>query len=210
MTSAAFAPRSADRSLTPFLVALVALASSGCYAGYRGRVGTTVQVQAQYGFVYQAPPPPMQTYAPPAPYAGAQWIEGHWEWNGAQYVWVEGSWVQGQPGLVYLQPRWERRGGGYVYVDGGWSGGAGVVVQPGPSVTGTVVVQPQRGPVVVQPQPAPVVVRPAPAGAVVVSPGRAAGVVVAPQPAPGRVVVQPAPPGGVAVTPGARVVVRPR
>jgi hypothetical protein len=103
------------------LTTLVALASGGCYGGYRARVApTTVYAQtqyqaqypAQYGVVYQAPPPPMQTYAPPAPYAGAQWIEGHWEWNGAQYVWVEGYWVQGRPGYVYVQPRWERRSGG--------------------------------------------------------------------------------------------------
>jgi hypothetical protein len=203
-------------------LAVGALVLGGCGAGrYRARTGyraqTTVYQQQGYvqqGYVQQAPPPPRQTYMSPQPYAGAQWVEGHWEWNGAQYMWVDGYWTEGRAGYVYAQPRWEQRGGGHVYVEGGWQGGGTVYVQPqpqpyrqpppsyggtvvvrpsGPSAGGTVVVQPNYGgggggggAVVVQPS--------APAGRVVVQPS-------APSAPAGRVVVQPS---------GGSVVVQPR
>ncbi|MBN8613624.1 MAG: YXWGXW repeat-containing protein [Deltaproteobacteria bacterium] len=141
-TTCAPRPQAAGRFPLLALAALIALPLVGCYRGYSARVATTpvyggyqtTAYPAQGTLVYQAPPPPRQVYAQPQPYAGAQWVDGHWEWNGAQYVWVDGYWVQGRPGYVYMQPRWERRGGGYVYVDGGWGGGGGgvVVQQPRP------------------------------------------------------------------------------
>jgi hypothetical protein len=219
------------------MAAVLMVGLSGCYGGYRGRVYSTTSatVVAQPGLVYQAPPPPRSVYVQPAPYPGAVWVEGHWEWNGVQYVWVDGFWTEPRPGYVYVQPRWERRGGGYVYIDGGWApaGGGAVVVQPrptrgtvvvGPSQGGAVVVQPRTGPapdrVVVSPSPphsgGSVVVSPQP-GRVVVSPSQPAApsgrVVVSPsqpsQPSSGRVVVTPRGGPGGGVSGGGRVVVRP-
>lgn len=247
MTATSCTPRPSPKSgrlPISMLVAVAALAASGCYGAYRGRVATTpvyYQQQQQYGYqtaypaqaqlIYQAPPPPRQVYAPPQPYAGAQWVDGHWEWNGAQYVWMDGYWTEGRPGYVYMQPRWEQRGGGHIYVQGGWNqSGSTVVVQPQPyrqqpppnyGGRGTVVVQPSggrgSGTVVVQPSygggggRGTVVVQPsAPSGRVVVQPS-------APSAPSGRVVVQPsappAPSGRVVVQPsgggGGRVVVQP-
>jgi hypothetical protein len=119
--------------------------------------------------VYQAPPPPRQVVVQQrAPSQGAVWVNGHWQWNGYQYIWVDGYWVQPQQGYTYVQPRWEQRGGAYVYVQG-YQRPSRVVVrqpqhrtvvvqqQPQPRQT-TVVVQPQQPrtrTVVVQPQPQP-------------------------------------------------------
>jgi hypothetical protein len=91
--------------------------ASGCYAHGRARSSGYV--------VYHAPPPPPAAVvvAPPAPYAGAVWVDGHWSWDGYQYVWVEGYYVEPRVGYVYVQPRWVRRGGGWVYMRGSWSAG---------------------------------------------------------------------------------------
>lgn len=214
-------------------LAFGALVLGGCYGSGRYRAQTGYQAQTTYvqqgyvqqGYVQQAPPPPRQVYVTAQPYAGAQWVEGHWEWNGAQYVWFDGYWTEGRPGYSYVQPRWEQRGGGHVYVQGGWNqSGSTVVVQPQyrpqpqpyrqppPNYggRGTVVVQPPSGRVVVQPSyqggggSGTVVVQPsAPSGRVVVQPSAPSGrVVVQPSAPSGRVVVQPSAPAG-------RVVVQP-
>ncbi len=133
------------RSLTLAALALVGLFASGCYVRarpartvtYSGTVSATAGAPAAQGVVvYQAPPPAQATIAvnarPPAPYPNSVWVDGHWEWNGNQYVWMNGYWVQGRVNHVYIQPRWERRGNGYVYVTGSWrpaSGRSRVVVQ---------------------------------------------------------------------------------
>lgn len=81
--------------------------------------------------VYQAPPPPrarvVVSARPVAPYQGAVWVNGHWQWNGAQYVWVDGHYIQSRVGYTYVQPRWERRGRGHVYVQGTWQPAQGQV-----------------------------------------------------------------------------------
>lgn len=38
-------------------------------------------------------PPPAYHSPPPAPSSLAVWNPGHWEWNGAQYVWVPGRYL---------------------------------------------------------------------------------------------------------------------
>jgi hypothetical protein len=126
------------RSLALAAIALLGLFASGCYvrarpvrsATYTGTATVQATASAPQGVVvYQPPPAPRATVAvtarPPAPYSNAVWVDGHWQWNGAQYVWVDGHWVQGRAGHVYVQPRWERRGNGYVYVSGSWRRGAG-------------------------------------------------------------------------------------
>jgi hypothetical protein len=101
----------------PLAIAALALAvfGSGCYA--HGHVRSSGYV------VYQAPPtaPAVIVTPPPAPYAGAVWVDGHWSWDGVQYVWVDGYYVEPRVGYVYVQPRWVRRGGGWVYMQGNWS-----------------------------------------------------------------------------------------
>ena len=135
-----------------------ALATTGC--------ARRAYVQASYGgysgggvAVYSAPPPAPVVVAQPAPVAGAVWVEGHYQWNGSQYVWVDGYYVQQRAGYQFVQPRWVVQGGRHVYVQGGWAQGgrvvhyvspqhayrpSGVVVRPGYS-PGRVVVQPRGG-----------------------------------------------------------------
>ena len=144
-----------------------ALATTGC--------ARRAYVTASYGgptyassggvAVYSAPPPAPVVVAQPAPVAGAVWVEGHYQWNGSQYVWVDGYYVQQRAGYQFVQPRWVVQGGRHVYVQGGWAQGGRVVhyVSPQHAYRPGVVVRPGYAPqprVVVQPRPG--VYRPAP------------------------------------------------
>ena len=142
------------RLLILALVVGGSLVVSGCHA--RGRVyATTPAPHASGVVVYNAPPARRVVVQapPPAPYAGAIWVEGHWQWNGAQYVWMDGYYTQPRAGYVYVQPRWERRGTGWVYVSGDWRAHRGAVrvhqprgrVQVQHRSRGTVRVQEPRG-----------------------------------------------------------------
>jgi hypothetical protein len=116
------------------LGASVLLVSSGCFVR-PGYAGATVYGDgyAQGGVtVYQQPPQARVVVRPMAPQQGYVWVEGNWNWNGAQWVWADGYWTAPRVGYTYAQPRWEQRGRGWVHVGGGWRGGEGrVVVQPG-------------------------------------------------------------------------------
>jgi surface antigen len=86
-----------------------------------GTIGNSVD--HQNGTIYGQPvaavpaypaPPPEVVVAQPTP--DSVWVPGHWEWNGAQYVWIQGYWAVPPPGFsVYVQGVWVERGGGYYY-----------------------------------------------------------------------------------------------
>ena len=110
-------PKHALRSLLIVGIGVTVLAATGCARRVYARPGGTVYVQS-------APPPPPQarvSVRPAAPYGGAVWVEGHYQWNGNQYVWVSGHYVQQRQGYVFVQPRWQQQNGRYVYVNGGWA-----------------------------------------------------------------------------------------
>ena len=205
---------------------LLLLSLPGCYVTVAGPGRRTAGAAVVTGpsVAYAPPPAPGVVYAPgPPPYRSAVWVEGHWEWDGYQYVWSDGYWVDGRDGCDFVQPRWENRGGAYVYVPGGYRDRrSGVIVGAPPPSRGGVgrgVTGREAGTVIVEPArpPGGVVVRPPPdrSGGVVVTPppDRSGGVVVTPPPSGGSgrggrgsggVVVTPPPSGGsggVVVTP---------
>src|SRR5690606_14588999 len=106
-----------------------ALATTGCArrAYVATSYGGATYATAGGVTVYSAPPPAPVVVQRPAPVAGAVWVEGHYTWNGSQYVWVDGYYVQQRPGYTIVQPRWVVQGGRYVYVQGGWAQGGRVV-----------------------------------------------------------------------------------
>jgi hypothetical protein len=50
----------------------------------------------------------------------AYWVRGHWDWNGFQYVWVGGHYVERQVGLYWVPGRWVARDGQWVWIGGHW------------------------------------------------------------------------------------------
>ena len=74
-----------------------------------------------------APPPARVETVPAPPAAQAQvmyWQPGHWMWNGANWEWAAGQYVQRPaPQAVWEPGHWSQQpSGGYVWVDGHWQG----------------------------------------------------------------------------------------
>lgn len=81
------------------------------------------QLQAEI-IVPTAPPPPRVEVVPVLPPERVErevWRPGHWQWNGHEYVWVAGHYVERpRRGAVWVPGRWERRPHGWVYLEGHW------------------------------------------------------------------------------------------
>lgn len=69
-----------------------------------------------------APPAPRtDDDQPPSPAPGAVWCNGHWQWAGAAFVWVKGSWqLPPRAGATWVGATWRIGGGGAVFVPGLW------------------------------------------------------------------------------------------
>jgi hypothetical protein len=71
-----------------------------------------------------APPPVRDETAERARVVASRdlvWTEGHWQWDGARWVWVEGAWrLPPERGVVWQAPVWQPRGATFVFVPGGW------------------------------------------------------------------------------------------
>jgi hypothetical protein len=78
-------------------------------------------VERQVVVAQPAPPAPLAEpiLVPPAP--DAYWVQGNWRWNGYQYVWIAGRWVQARPGEVLAPAHWENDGVRWVYHPEYWA-----------------------------------------------------------------------------------------
>jgi hypothetical protein len=67
-------------------------------------------------------PPPLPDYdQPPIPADGDIWTPGYWAWNGYDYFWVPGTWVEPpQPGLLWTPGYWAFVNGAYAFHRGYW------------------------------------------------------------------------------------------
>ena len=84
----------------------------------------------------EPPAPPLVETAPPLPYEGAVWIQGHYDWGGDGWVWLPGTYVRPRAGHQWVSPRYERDGGRVRYVPGYWmpeqAAGTPLAVPPQP------------------------------------------------------------------------------
>lgn len=68
-----------------------------------------------------APPPPQAEIPPSAPAPSYVWEPGHWSWNGLQYIWQPGKYVE-RPTVsaTFVAGHWEQHQSGWVWVQGHW------------------------------------------------------------------------------------------
>jgi hypothetical protein len=70
-------------------------------------------------------PPPERVEvrpAPPAPFEVVEWRPGHWRWDGRDWDWVPGAWIE-KPhrAATWVPGHWDERGGErWVWVEGRW------------------------------------------------------------------------------------------
>jgi hypothetical protein len=68
-----------------------------------------------------APPPPRAEYQPPPPTERAVWDPGHWNWDGREYVWIGGHYIERPNVAMRWEPgHWVQQGGGWLWVEGSW------------------------------------------------------------------------------------------
>ena len=49
------------------------------------------------------------------------WIDGHYQWNGSEYVWVAGRWERPpHPGNAWVNGLWAHNRNGWYWVEGYW------------------------------------------------------------------------------------------
>ena len=68
-----------------------------------------------------APPAPQTEIPPPAPTPSYVWEAGHWAWNGLQYIWQPGKYVE-KPTVsaTFVSGHWEEHPNGWFWVQGHW------------------------------------------------------------------------------------------
>ncbi len=100
------------------LVGSLAAAAGGCVVSGEAHVRAPVAVVE----VESEPPPPRYEEVVVRP--GFVFIQGRWNWNGGQWVWMNGHYERERVGYVWAPGRWERRGNRHVWVEGEWRAGA--------------------------------------------------------------------------------------
>lgn len=67
------------------------------------------------------PPPGEPIYeVTPGERSGYEWVSGHWEWTGTDYVWSPGRWIESRSGYVWVPDNWWRRGKSWYLNPGHW------------------------------------------------------------------------------------------
>ena len=98
----------ATKTLQWFLALLCTVAASGCVPMYPA---------------YPIVPPPKEELVPVPPQSSVPliWQPGHYDWNGAGYIWVPGRWVgRAGHGTLWQDGYWRREGNAYVWVPAHW------------------------------------------------------------------------------------------
>jgi hypothetical protein len=83
---------------------------------------TLAQAQVSVGLSVNIAPPEIPVYVQPAlPAPGYLWSPGYWSWDGSDYFWVPGTWVEPPSGGVLWAPGyWGYQNGLYLWNEGYW------------------------------------------------------------------------------------------
>jgi hypothetical protein len=90
-------------------------------------IPASAQVRADLGPLHiriatDAPPRPRYERRPPRPYGDVVWINGYWDWEGDQWVWMSGRWERPiDRRHRWIKPRYLREGRVWRYEPAHWS-----------------------------------------------------------------------------------------
>jgi len=88
--------------------------------GYYGYPAGTYSAAGEGIVTNVAPPTPYYETVPVAPFVGAVWFGGYWNWYGGRYVWAPGYWGYPRAGYAWHPYRWAPYGGRWA-MSGGWA-----------------------------------------------------------------------------------------
>ena len=90
-------------------------------AGIAGCVPAAPPPSQPATVVRVAPPPARYEAPPPAPSARVEWVPGRWRWDGHDYRWQEGRYVERPAGeLRWIPGRWVASNAGWMWQEGHW------------------------------------------------------------------------------------------
>jgi hypothetical protein len=101
----------------------LALVVAGCVG--RGEAA----IDQPIATVVDAPPPPPRAERIEQR-DGHQWVRGHWQRRGSQWLWRAGRWERERSREVWSPGHWVLRAGRYHWVEGRWVSAAGARVRP--------------------------------------------------------------------------------
>src|ERR1700722_2378541 len=105
--------------MRPLLPIFAALALFGCVVASPPPAPRVVEV-APPPNPYPPPPPPRMEPVPPPPRETVVWEPGRWQWDGREYVWIRGHYVERVVGRHWEPPHWTWDGRNWVWVGGHW------------------------------------------------------------------------------------------
>jgi hypothetical protein len=97
------------------LFAAAAGLSGGCYVTYAAAWNPPRAV-----VLASEPPPAPAEMRPAAPYEGAVWVAGHYDWAAEGWVWLPGTYVRPRAGHIWVAPIYQRERERVRYVPGHW------------------------------------------------------------------------------------------
>ncbi len=106
-------------------LALVVLATglplSGCAKMPAGMPGSAASANAANPYPQPPPIPPETRPQPPISENALMWEPGHWDWNGASYVWNHGQWIDRTGhGTSWQDGYWTNAGGAWTWIPAHW------------------------------------------------------------------------------------------
>lgn len=81
--------------------------------------------QVVVGYDIGVAPPASRVEVIPAPREGYVYEPGHFTWDGTQWLWTEGHYIEQRPGYLWRPYVFERRGETYFYRPGFWDDSKG-------------------------------------------------------------------------------------
>jgi hypothetical protein len=101
--------------------AIVVFAVLGVIAVVAGILLNSCAPAPTAAYVRVAPPPAKHEVIPPRPGPAAVWMEGQWNWTGAEYAWVAGHWETKPKGNAWVPGHWAKTPHGWKHINGHWT-----------------------------------------------------------------------------------------
>lgn len=104
------------KSILPVVVA------AGLCAPAAAQIPVPPLPHVEIHFAHSHPPHPRHEYRAAMPGPGYVWVNGFWDWQATNWIWIPGRWERpAVEGSTWVEPHYYRESTGYRYEPGHWS-----------------------------------------------------------------------------------------